>query len=536
MDEAHALASKAQASVIGVDTGPGPGERSLPYTDAKIDRIAAEQRCPPQELKKRLIIYCPPSIFTLGGEHGEYHEPISKEGAVASLERDLAPWAASRIVEFMKKRLSKNGPPTWRPKTFDELLHDYGTVARKVVMEMGLEKSWYDAASHTFTESICRVRTDIKATWSPEIDKWLRLFAGEKYEKLLDWLATLHILSKPTCALVCIGVPGSGKNLLADGISKLWGKNSKPISLFDFSGSWNELSKDSPMVASHESLPGQDASKAFRRVVSDSSYIMKAKYRREAVVRGAVRVFLSANEDLDLFGRQGEEFNEEAAVAMEKRILQVNVEAAATNYLNSIGGRATTERWVEGEQIAQHVLWLMLNRQVRHGTRFLVDGDSNGVARQLIARSPLTSATLEWIVACIKDDADMLKKTLLGKHVKMGAGKLLVATEAVVSGWDCYGKRYSRPSASEAGRALKAISNRKARPGAEEKSRPWYWEIKVDLIIDWAEECGLATRAELEAKINRVALAQPATGPATVPSTPSTPVSSLAVAVGQARP
>lgn len=531
MDEAHAIASKPPAPA---DVVAGPGERKLAYSDPAIERIARDQRCAVPELKKRLIIHCHPSIYALGGEHGEYLDPISKDGAVASLERDLGPWVAARVVDFMKMKVSNNKPPTWRPKTFDELLRDYGTVARKVVMQMGLEKSWYDAGSHTFTESICRIRTDIKPVWHHQIDAWLKLFAGEKYEKLQDWLSTLHLLSKPTCALVCVGAPGSGKNLIADGISKLWGKDAKPISLFDFSGAWNELAKDCPLVASHENLPGQDASKAFRRVVADSSYTMKAKYRRDAVVRGAVRVLLSANEDLDLFGRQGEEFNEEAAVAMEKRILQLKVEAPAAAYLHSIGGRAATEAWVEGEQLAQHVRWLMLNRQVKHGTRFLVDGDSVGAAGQLITRSPNTSKVLEWVVSCIKDGGKRLGDVDLCRLARIGGGRASVATEALVAGWEIYGQRYSRLNPTEVGRALKAISDRKIRPGSDEPRRPWFWELKLKLVIDWAEDCGLATRAEIEAQVNRAVAVPPAPPSSTATSKQSGSVTSLSERVGAA--
>jgi len=513
-----------------------PGERATPYTDEELTGIAATQRCTVMELLKRLIIFLFPSIYVLGGAHGRYLPPINERNALASLERDLRPFIEAGIVNLWFEKVNKKGEVTRRRKTVQELISDYGAVARHGVMEMGLDASRYDAQTHTFIESACRMRTDIPARFHRLIDAWLRAYAGLKFEKLMDWLASIHLVRFPTCALVSIGAPGGGKDLLVAGVVKLWGQRAKAIAFDDFAASWNGRVLECPVVASHESIRVRDASKAFRRAVADGSFDVKRKFKDDMVLHGAVRVMLTANDEADLFGSGNEDFNEEAAAAMERRILMIKVGRAAADYLESIGGRATTEQWVEGEQLAQHVRWLMENRKPKHGSRFLVDGDPSTLSRQLVAQTPAAKAVLGWVVTCILDDARALGKAGKAHLVRIGAGEVLVASGVVDSSWEAYASSSRCPSMTEIGRTLKRCSWDNPRPAKGGPGRPRFWALKTDLILEWAEENGVAAAEDLKQHIDKVIAVQPLASAEAVQSTTPTSVRSLSDLVRSATP
>lgn len=482
----------------------GPGSRTTPYSEPELEAFAEGQNCSVEEfIKTRIIVNHGPSWHIFGGEKGRYLAPLTEEAALRSLERDWKPFVEAEVVDLWSTKALKNGDVSVKPKSMDQIVSEHGSVARHGEIEMGRASAIYDAKTHTMIEAACATRTDLTPEFNPDIDLWLQKLGGRQSGKLRDWIATILRLDAPTCALNIMGPPGTGKTMLAEGLARIWGKHAQPTPFDVFTGPWNSDILNCPIVFADEFLSGRDASAKLRAMLARSVHKIFRKYLATANAKGCIRLILAAN-NAGLLGHPDEDLSKDDIQAIATRVLEIEAGVESATFLEGIGGRATTEGWVAGDGIAKHALWLTQNRVVRPGRRFLVTGDAPALAKKLLTTKPTVAAVLEWLGRCVLDKAKQLHSMSQGHLVRIGGGQLLVSLEAIDSWWTTYGGSHRRPGTPAIASALAQVSTpEKVRPTSTTgQPRPRCSVVKVDTLLEWADESGFADSADLRSVID----------------------------------
>lgn len=334
------------------------------------------------------VVYAGSAYYVLdvGGE--TYRPPVPGPALCQALEQ----WTGPLGLQTRSR--------TGKPRPTNEYLAEYGRQAVHVIAEMGRERTVFLEGLNggTLLEGCCVVRQDITPTEHPEVQKWLELLGGGAVDSLLDWVATVTQLDKPSCALYLRGEGGSGKGMLAAGLAALWGTGA--TSYHDLSGNWNDALARCPLIFADESMrtqAGTNFSADFRSLIAESERPLRRRFQNTATIRGCIRLIIAANNDQAL--NLDEDLTQEDIRAIVSRVLYVQASDKAAEYLAHIGGRTATERWVHAGPgkagfIAEHALWLAKARQVIPGKRFLVEGRMERFHMALSRRSGFNTHVL----------------------------------------------------------------------------------------------------------------------------------------------
>jgi hypothetical protein len=458
-------------------------------TDGEIAQWAKDQDCTVQEFQRRWVIQKASAYYVFC--NGKYTPPLCREELECALPQYLAP--AGDHIEWT--RINAQGNVVSR--SAKEVAARHGTVAQQVIADLTITNSYFDAKTSTFFEAVCPQR-DIRPQFDPEIDRWLRLLGGTDAEKLLDWIATVGDLTRQTCALYIGGAPGTGKTMLAHGLARIWSTGS-PSSLSNLLQGFNHDLARCPLVFADEKLPsrfkGDSVTGDLREMIGSSSRPWTRKYLPNAELRGAIRLMITANNDhLLAIGEQ--DFGADDLEAIAGRFLHVESTATAREYLESIGGRAGTDGWVDGDIIASHALWLHANREVTPGKRFLVEGRMGKMHETLATSGKWPGLVCEWLCAYLLDDAN---KGRIAEGVRLdGDGNFLVNTPSLAKNWAAYHLNQTPPSMQLLGRALNNISSDE-RVTLDGKQ---YRKVDVERLLNWAERIQFGDIDRMRQKVN----------------------------------
>ena len=461
------------------DLPPAP---TGPYTPDELTAFQASQRTP--DFTKRWIIQRNSSYWVY--VNGDYQPPITQAELDVSLPRDLAP--AQALID-----LTVETPKGRRPKTSKELLRDYATVARHCVSHLELSHSYYDNPTQTFHEAVCPIRP-IHPHHYPEIDTWLHLLGGTHAPALLDWVATITHLSKPSSALYLEGAPGTGKGLLAFGLARLW-HTGGPTEIRRILAEWSDDISRCPLIFADERLPA-DSSGQIRELIGNSGRTLTRKHLSNSHLSGNIRLILAANNPEML--AFDEVLSQDDLQAISSRFLHVPVDQSPRDYLATI----STEGWVTDDKIAQHALWLRDHRRVTPGPRFVVQGDATSVARQLATRGPTPGKIAEWLVRFLCDSslsALQARQTLpQTSHLAIvGGGALIVSTMGIVRHWELFSHTKNVPPTPSVGAALKNLSLDQRRYGTKR-----YHVVDLEALKAWSEANLVGSPDLIEERVN----------------------------------
>lgn len=453
------------------------GARGDAYAPEDIQSMAEVLSCRSDELMRRWIIQHGSSFYLLcDGQYRHY----SNADVLSAVVRDLAP-AAAVGVDILE--LTAKGP---RRKTIQELMDSYGSVANSVVVDLAAQRASYDSVSRTFIEAPCPIR--VSAKYHEAVDQWLRILAGDKYEKLNDWLACVTSLNEPCAALYLEGDPGTGKSLLAHGLAKLFAE--RPTTMKEALGTFNESIIHCPVVFGDEQVPedsrGQIRTDEIREFIQARTRPLSRKYKPNATVKGALRLILAAN-NRDLLATK-ENLTPADLTAIIERVLFIKVRPEARDFINS---QREPRKWVEDDLIAQHTMWLVENWEVERSGRFLVSGDSSELVQTLSTSTGLRAQVCLWVCSYLTRSALFENQYGRERLIIAEGGRLLINAMAIHSAWTMYLQDKGTPPPPTAiGRALAGLSKEVfVHDGPTRKTRRMR-DFDIQSLAAWAKEAG----------------------------------------------
>lgn len=379
-----------------------------------------------------------------------------------------------------------------------EILDAYGATVMRVVYLSGMSGATFHRSDdgNALHVGIHALTTKVQPVFHEDIDQWLQLVGGDNADTLLDWLATVTMLDRPTCALYLNGPPGIGKSLLGEGIARLW--EALPVSYETVGAAFNEDMLRCPLVFADEGIASERGKehrdgKDFRNLVANSSHKVSIKNKNTADIEGCFRVLVCANGEYAIDFR--EELERDGLDAIVQRVAYLPCDGAARAYLNELGGRQHTQHWVARPDrqpglIAEHLLWLRDNRPVEHGQRFLVEGQETAWHRSFIRQQGMKPDVLR-VVAKLALLAAGGQPTPSVVRLHPSNLAVFVTAPTVADAWETYG-RGKEPSNQRLRQTLGALGE-KDRPTINGDRLRGYW-----VPLQQCVEAGFATWGALK--------------------------------------
>jgi hypothetical protein len=450
-----------------------------------------------RRILRHLVIQYRTAYWVFDFKTERYTSPRIKEELKATM-RDC--FTADSPVELFYR----NEKGEYKEKTVAQLLHEHSTVAAEIVLDLRAQCSGFDPERQQFIEATAPLRP-LEARRDPQIERWLELLFGTQSAVLLDWLAALTKLDEQTCAVYIVGPPGVGKGLLAAGIARLW-RRAGPTELKHIIGSFNQDVAACPFIFLDEGLPKQiDAQDALRTLVGSSTRTLSRKFLPNAMLEGAIRLLLGANNDNVITFEDAKGLWDVDALV--QRFLHVRVTSDAEKYLEAIklADPGITKRWVNDDLIARHIVWLRENRLIIPGRRFYVEGkERTAMHRKLVTQGQTASLVLEWIVRFLMDTLPLNKHYATKNrtpHAKIGDSGIFVNVQAVIDCWQIYMRQDIRiPPLKKVSDILRSIALSETRLRTDE-ARPRFYRLDVETIVEWAVEHQLGNEKALRNQI-----------------------------------
>ncbi len=457
------------------------------------------------EINKRWIIQRGGSFYffvgRVDGGAGSYVGPFTKDDMFTAALRDLAP-ASSAGVQLFKTQ--KDGSVI--PKTFNQLASQYGTVAEKIVLDLKAQRAHYEEQTRTLHEAPCPLRK-IDPVFHANIDLWLQILAGDKYEHVKTWLAAVTKLESACVALFLTGKKSTGKGLLANGVARLWTKG-MPTPLDEALSDFNDVIARCPLCFADEQLPkdfrGYAKNAELRHHIQQTDRPFKRKFQPTAFMEGATRTIIAANNENVL--STPENLSAHDIEAIIERYFHVRVQSEAADYLKD----TDTSEWVRGDRIAEHVMWLIENHPWKPDGRFLMRVEDESLHRALATRTGVRSAVCQWLTGYLLNPKKFDNDARGQGFVRIKEGKLLVNAQGLLNCWDHYVPNERCPTTGHLASDLSALcentngkNDQRLRYVNKMGVRVNYRIFNVENLVAWAEKSGFADREQIEEALSK---------------------------------
>jgi hypothetical protein len=467
-------------------------DRVTPYTQEEIDGYAKLAGVDAAGFRQRWIIKHGKACYIFVA--GQYLKPVAIDDLLTAIQRDFAP-ALESPAGIVLARMSSEGKIV--PKNEKDLLTDYGTLAREAMASLSAPASYYDSGKQTFFEALTPLRK-LDPLADPQIDTWLQTLAGPRYNDLILWLQELPDLDQPLSALYLEGPPDSGKSMFAAGLARLW-TTTGPTSAVDATENFNDAIGYCPLVFADEILPpaweGPKGLGRFREFIATRYRTLHRKYLNRLPMVGSVRVIFAAN-NLDLVDARAQLTPNDRAAVLE-RIAHIEVGEAAVRFLRTLN-RATIDRWVAGDGLARHVLWLRAQGLAERQGRFGVAPTRTRLSDEMVASHPTNSAVAQWLLLHLVD-ASRISAPMGGARAPLAVvegGRYYVNVQALSDQlrWERYvSSPREVPPPRRLSKALVELSD----PGRFQRRKVNYYVIRLDALTAFADTVGLSA-AQIE--------------------------------------
>lgn len=448
--------------------------RREPYTEAEIALFA--EHIGVKSMQNYWVLQHKTSYYAFLA--GEYVGPITKDELV---EAHLLAPASSAGVEIL--RLTKSGST---PKTWQDLVIEYGTRIEKVVADLGASAPYFDPDTRTLYEAPCPMRP-IEPRFDAAVDQWMRHFAGENYDKFVAWMAGVPEVREPTAVLFIKAQRGSGKTMLMNGLGRLWlAPGQDPPEVVDTMATsardYNDAMLRCPLTVADENFP-PNRSAELRRFMQARSHTLRRKFLPVASVFGTVRVIIAANNTNLLKIREVLTVDDVEAIG--ERILFLQPGPEAREYLLSLGDRPRA--WVDQDILAAHCRWLHQNHHYQKGSRFLVEGQQGSLHRSIAISTSVSSAVCEWVARFLRDPNKALQCDV--PTVMVRDEEILVSPSGLSQYWDLYTTNFKpAPELRDVSTALQAITLRDRRVVKVKGKATHFRIMNKDFLRQWADD------------------------------------------------
>jgi len=455
-------------------------DRVTPYTQDEIANICDVTGLSAERLRKSWILQYDSDYYVIGNRGVLF--PTSKDALLNMCRVVLAPAPVELYVFDQRGR---------RLKSSAELVADYSLPLNEVRRSLVTSTPVFDLPNRKITLPACPKRL-LTARYNESIDRWLELLAGTRYLEIVQWLAHVPDLSRPLTGLVLTGPKSVGKSLLAKGLSRIW-CDSGPSKLSDAMGGFNSALERCPFCHADEAdIPkdqrGVERTGELREFVQCTQRLINEKFKRQLPLDGAARLQISANNE-NVFSLHAD-LTDHDLDAIAERFTHIRCSVLAADYLESRGGRAGVEEWIEGDALPAHVLFLAEQYSSLYTGRFGVEQNASDLACTLAVRGGLRSKVCEILVRVLS------KQDPLAEGAYICGRDLVVHLDWILQHWEMVlGK--NRPPTSGLIQALEGLGERLEVDGLV------YFAIAPSRLEAWAFESGYGTAARVNEWLER---------------------------------
>lgn len=413
-------------------------ERTTPYTKSEIAGFAEDAGLDnPVEFRRRWILRSGRTFYFFVG--GAYVRRTQEE-ALNSAHELLLP------AKLPMYRDTQMGPV---PLKLNELMERYGSVADKIYVDLTAQSTHYDWQNKTIIEAPCPFR-ELEPEHNEYVEKWLRSITEDDvlHGRLLDWLATVPNISRPSCALFLYGTPDSGKSLLPAKLARLWREYGGATDLESLATNFNEEMQACPIVFGDEFVPkdfrGDPRTDLLRKLIQEHDRTLRRKHIADAKLLGAIRMIIAANSP-DIIVTEHKSLTNDDIDAINERFLCIRMHPRARTYLRYLKKDKMDDPKVSaifhGDAIPKHIWWLNKNRDVPDNDRLIVSGlEDSELGLRLMVGAGLRSEVCNWLATYILQDDN--KRNMSAKGVRPiiqtghdGTSRLLVSSHILHTLW-----------------------------------------------------------------------------------------------------
>lgn len=395
------------------------------YTAEYFEEICKRTKngCNAKLFKKRLIIQKGNRFFVFN--YGSYR-CVTKDELVTTC-RDLFMPAESMDVSLYN--VNERGFET--PKSWDQLMLEYGVVAERREMRLEAQASFFEERTQTMVEAVCPKR-QLEPEESPEVTAWMLKLCGDDeqlFQKFELWLSLVPVLSRPLSMLCFVGAAGVGKTEFANGLSRLWTEGGAPPFESAFEQFNTEITR-SPLLLSDEGLPkdfrGRVKTEGIRSFISRSSHGVNKKNQDVVPIIGFYRVVVAVN-SIDKL-KFGWAHSRDDILAIQQRLLVLEVDPDASELFDY-------EQFVLGDAIAKHALWLSEKRSgLEH--KYERFGVSAKAGIQLL--DDMALKVLEWVFAYLVARKRIEEDTKVEVPAFILKGRVYFNTNMLAESWETF--------------------------------------------------------------------------------------------------
>ena len=255
-----------------------------------------------------------------------------------------------------------------RPLRVAEMVEAYGVggALDAVEIDLTLRRAIHDRDRRALRVPGAAIRHDLAPGFSARVHAWLEALGGDA---LLDWVACVPDLSEAIPALWICGSRNVGKTLLAAGLARLWG--AAPLPLEKALGRFNHEIVGMPFILGDERIPrdsrGHPMIEDLKSLITDTRRQVEPKGLPLVPVKGAVRVLLASNNS-DMI-RGSRDMTPDDAAALADRFVYLEPDPSRIAPTLDPHRHEIQTRWIDGDEIASHALYLSETRTPARGPR-----------------------------------------------------------------------------------------------------------------------------------------------------------------------
>lgn len=447
------------------------GQRDRPLDEEEIGRL---EELYGAEWRKYIALQYRRAFFLMEPD-GTYSTDVATRDDLMVRARDHMEIFGDEATLWFE---DKNGE--MRKHNYDSLRQEYATAIYHVKYDLTAHRTNFDPKEGAL--KIACAPPTVTSEYDETIQTWLRAAGGDL---LLDMVAAMPRLDEQLPALVLTGPPGTGKNVIAEGIAWVYG--SGPNASKDTHGRFNAQLLQQP-ITFHDEKAGEEYRRSgttlIREFTTAKERWIEEKFMPKVKLYGYPRLIFAANNHHILN-------TEEALTAgdregMASRIVHIEMPGELVKW-NRENRALIDKEWCKGpRRFSRHVRWLAENWEIKNrGDRFLVQGARTKLHDGLAGGAGVAGEVVQWLLSYIANPATVECTTDAPLEMNAEKSYLRVTAKAILHHWDKHLQTMRPQRTSEVQKALNSLSHPKRQKIAvkgKNKTRVEAYEIDLNML------------------------------------------------------